>query len=106
MDEILVLCTTDTPDLARDIASALVEAREAACVSIVPAVRSIYLWQGEICDEQECILVVKSTAENFEAVRSRIRLLHTYKIPEIIAVPIAAGDPSYLAWLRSCLAKE
>lgn len=106
MNEILVLCTTDTPELARRIAQALVEAREAACVNIVPGLRSIYLWQGETCDEQECLLLIKSTAEEFEAVRARIRLLHTYKVPEIIAVPIAAGDPAYLAWLRSCLAKE
>jgi periplasmic divalent cation tolerance protein len=103
MNEILVLSTTDTIELARKIASALVQANEAACVNIVPGIRSIYRWEGKLCDEGEFLLLIKSTAERFEAIRSRIRLLHTYQVPEVVAVPITAGDPAYLEWLRSSL---
>jgi periplasmic divalent cation tolerance protein len=103
MSDLLILSTTDTPDLAQKIASALVQAREAACVSIVPGIRSVYVWEGKECDERECLLLIKSTSEKFEAVRARIRQLHSYQVPEIIAVPVTAGDPSYLEWLHSSL---
>ncbi len=101
MEEVLVLNTTDTLELAQKIASALVQAHEAACVNIVPGITSVYIWEGKECKEQECLLLIKSTSEKFEAIRERIRQLHSYQVPEIIAVPIAAGDPDYLSWLRS-----
>jgi periplasmic divalent cation tolerance protein len=103
MSEILVLSTTDTPELAQKIASALVQAHEAACVNIIPGIRSVYIWEGKECNELECLLLIKSTREKFEAVRTRIRQLHSYQVPEIIAVPINSGDPAYLAWLHSSL---
>ena len=103
MNEILILSTTDSPDLAQKIAHALVEAREAACVNIVPGIRSIYRWQGRICDQGETLLLIKSSAERFEAVRATIRRLHSYEVPEIIAVPITSGDPDYIAWMESSL---
>lgn len=99
MTEILVLSTTDTPELAHKIASALVEAQEAACVNIIPGIRSIYRWEGKVCDETEFLLLIKSTAERFEAINARIHQLHPYQVPEVIAVPIAAGDPAYLQWI-------
>ena len=104
MSEILVLCTTDSPELARRIASALVEAGEAACVNIVPGVRSVYRWQGKLCDEAELVMLIKTTLERFEAVRERIRKLHTYEVPEIIALSITAGDAAYLRWLADQVA--
>jgi len=104
MDEILILNTTNTSDLAQKIAAALVEAKEAACVNIIAGIRSIYSWQGKVCDEEECLLLIKSSAEKFEAVRATIRRLHSYDVPEIIAVPITAGDPDYLSWLASSIA--
>ena len=100
MNAILVLTTADSSELALKIASALVENREAACVSIVPGIRSIYRWEGKVCDDSELLLVIKSSADRFEAVRSRIRQLHTYQVPEIISVDIAAGDATYLRWLN------
>ncbi len=106
MNEILILNTTDTPHLAQEIASALVEAHEAACVNIIPGIRSIYRWQGKVCDEGECLLLIKSTKEKFEAIRDTIRRLHSYEVPEIIAVPITAGDPGYLAWLTSSISSQ
>ena len=103
MEEILILSTTDTMELAQTIASALVESHEAACVNIVPGIRSVYRWEGKMCNEAECLLLIKSTAEKFDSVRTRIRRLHSYEVPEIIALPITAGDPSYLTWLRASL---
>jgi periplasmic divalent cation tolerance protein len=103
MSEIIILSTTDTPELAGQMAAALVEAGEAACVNIVPSIRSIYRWEGKVQDEGECLLLIKSTSEKFESVRLRIRRLHTYQIPEVIAIPITAGDSDYLAWLHAAI---
>ena len=99
MDAILVLTTAGTADLAQRIAASLVETGLAACVTIVPGIRSIYKWEGKVCDEGEWLLIVKSVRERFEAIRSHIRALHSYQLPEVIAVPISAGDPDYLRWL-------
>src|SRR5437867_3736965 len=100
MSDIVVLTTTDSAELAQKIASALVESGEAACVNIIPGIRSIYRWEGKICDEGELLLLIKSSAERFEAIRSRIRQIHTYQVPEIISFPIADGDVDYLRWLE------
>jgi periplasmic divalent cation tolerance protein len=100
MSELVILSTTDSEELARRIASALVEAREAACVSILPGISSTYRWEGKTCDSREWLLLIKSPAERFEAVRTRIRAMHSYQLPEIIALPITAGDPEYLAWIH------
>jgi len=101
MDEILILTTVDTPELGRKIAFALVEGGLAACVNIVPQVRSVYRWEGEVHDEPELLLVIKTAGAQFETVRRRIREMHSYSVPEVIAVPIAAGDVDYLAWLHA-----
>jgi periplasmic divalent cation tolerance protein len=103
MNTIIVLSTTDTPELAEKIAAALLDAHEAACVNIVPGVRSIYRWEGKVCNESECLLLIKSSAENFGAIQERIRLMHSYQVPEIIALPISEGDPEYLKWLQASL---
>jgi periplasmic divalent cation tolerance protein len=103
MNTIIVLSTTDTTELAEKIAAALVDACEAACVNIVPGVRSIYRWEGKVCNESECLLLIKSSPEKFEAIQRRIRLLHSYQVPEIIALPISEGDPEYLKWLQASL---
>jgi len=101
--EILVLSTTESLELARRIAAALVKAREAACVNIVAGVISIYRWQGEDCESQEWLMLIKSSAERFEAVRARIRGMHSYELPEVIALPIVAGDTDYLHWIAEQL---
>ena len=101
MNEILIFSTTDTSELAQTIAASLVNANEAACVNIVPGIRSIYRWEGRLCDEAECLLIIKSTADRFDAINARIHQLHTYQVPEVIAVPIAAGDSAYLNWLQN-----
>ena len=99
MGEILVLSTAESHDQAEQIATTLVENGEAACVNVIPGVRSIYRWEGKICNEAEFLLVIKSKAEKFEAIRARIKSLHSYAVPEIISLPISMGDPEYLSWL-------
>lgn len=101
MGAIIVFSTADSMELAHKIASELVEAREAACVNIIPGIRSIYRWEGKLCDEGELMMLIKTSEERLESVRDRIRRLHTYYLPEIIAVPIDGGDPEYLDWLVS-----
>jgi periplasmic divalent cation tolerance protein len=103
MSEILILSTTDTLESAQKISHALVESYDAACVNIIPEIHSVYRWEGKICNEGEFLLLIKSSTEKFEAVRNCIRQLHSYQVPEIIALPIIAGDPDFLSWLRSSL---
>lgn len=88
-----------TRELGDQIATALIERRLAACVQIVGPVQSVYRWQGAVERAEEWLCLVKSTAEQFAAIESAIRELHSYECPEIIATPIAAGSPDYLAWL-------
>lgn len=77
---------------------ALVEERLAACVNLLPVI-SIYRWQDASRREPEYLLLIKTTAACFAALNARIRLLHTYEVPEIIALPVSHGDPGYLGWL-------
>ena len=96
----IVLTTCPDAACAERIARALVEEGLAACVNILPPMRSIYKWKGKIEDASEQLLVIKSTLARFPAIRDRLRSLHPYELPEIIAVPIADGLPEYLAWLN------
>lgn len=93
------------PDRARaeTLARALVEEKLAACVSLVPQVRSIYRWQGAIEEADEVLCLVKTTRERFEALRARVIALHPYEVPEVIALDVAAGHPPYLDWLAASL---
>jgi len=104
MNEIVVLSTADSMETAVKIAQALVEDGEAACVNIVPGVRSIYRWQGKLCDEGELLMVIKTTQDRFEALRAQLKALHPYEVPEVIAIPIIAGDADYLRWLSANVA--
>jgi len=99
MEEILVLTTADSREIARKIATALVESSAAACVNIVEGIRSVYRWHGELCEENEWLLLIKSTQNCLEKIRSMIRELHTYEVPEVIALSLCGGDPDYLQWL-------
>ncbi|MEJ2110191.1 MAG: divalent-cation tolerance protein CutA [Acidobacteriota bacterium] len=101
MGEILVLSTADSMELAVKIARTIVDESRAACVNIVPGVRSIYRWDGKLCDDSELLLLIKTSEENYKKVNSSIRNLHTYDTPEVISIPITAGDPEYLHWLRN-----
>lgn len=97
----LVITTCPDDDLAESLATALVKEGLAACVNILPTVRSIYKWQGQIESAEEFLLIIKSRVEDYPAVEQRITQLHSYELPEVIAVPIVNGLPAYLAWLEN-----
>nr|VFK15749.1 MAG: divalent cation tolerance protein [Candidatus Kentron sp. LPFa] len=95
----VVFCTCPNHDVAQEIAGALVEARLAACVNIVPGIQSVYRWQGKIEKDDELLLVIKTRQERIPELQRMIRQRHPDEVPEIIALPIASGSPAYLAWL-------
>ena len=99
-DFVVVLLTVPDDEVAGRIAHALVAEKLAACVSVLPGVRSVYAWKGEICDEGELLCLLKTRRELFSAVRERVLALHPYQVPEIVALPLVQGSDSYLAWLR------
>lgn len=84
---------------AEELAAALVQERLAACVQIVGPVESIYRWEGEVRRAREWLVVAKTTDARLAELTARIRALHRYDVPEIVAVPITAGDPAYLRWI-------
>jgi periplasmic divalent cation tolerance protein len=98
-ERLLVLTTVARAEDAEKIAEALVEKRLAACVNVLPGVRSIYRWKGAVERDEERLLVVKTRADRFDALREAILSLHPYEVPEVVAVPIEAGSPAYLRWL-------
>jgi len=95
----VVFCTAGSEAEASRIAGALVERRLAACVNVVPGISSTYRWEGAVRTDSEWLLIVKTRRDRFEDVRSAIRELHSYELPEIVMLDIAAGDPGYLAWI-------
>jgi periplasmic divalent cation tolerance protein len=99
-DKIVVLVTCATSAQARKIARVLVERRLAACASVLEApVRSVYRWKGRVESATESLLILKTSRKRFAAMGRAVRRLHTYDVPEIIALPIAAGARDYLAWI-------
>ncbi len=99
----LVLTTTDSEALAERIARELIERRLAACVNLVGPVQSVYRWEGKVVRSEERLLIVKTRVDRFQQVASAIRELHTYDVPEVLALPLSAGDERYLSWLAGCL---
>jgi periplasmic divalent cation tolerance protein len=102
-DKIVVLTTCDSEMLAEQLARHLVEHRFAACVNILPRARSVYRWKEKIEDAGEWLLLIKSRRDLFAALRAEIQKLHTYEVPEVIAIPIVDGSEAYLGWLDSQL---
>ncbi|HZX90801.1 MAG TPA: divalent-cation tolerance protein CutA [Rudaea sp.] len=99
MSAVLVFCTCPGEAVAERIASALVVERLAACVNRLPGVASTYRWKGEVCRDNEYLLLIKTTSERFAALCERIVALHPHELPEVIAVDIARGLPPYLDWI-------
>jgi periplasmic divalent cation tolerance protein len=98
---LVVLCTVPSAEVGAQLGRDMVEAQLAACVNIMPAVRSIYRWQDAVHDDSEAQLLIKTRASRFEALLAWIRSHHPYEEPEVIALPIAQGSPSYLAWITA-----
>ncbi len=96
---LLILCTCPDPATAERIAQTVVSERLAACVNIVPGLASIYRWQGQIQHESELLLLIKTREAIYPLLETRIRELHPYQVPEIIALSILTGSAPYLDWL-------
>lgn len=105
-DKIVVLVTAGNVREARKIAKSLVESRLAACVNIVPGMRSLYRWNGKIVDDREVLLLIKTTRKLFGPVSSAVLANHSYSIPEVIALPVIDGSPEYLRWIDTELGNK
>lgn len=105
MGAIVIVTTVGTEEQANTIARELVARRHAACVNIVAGVRSIYRWQGKVCHDGELLLIVKTMAEEFDAVAGVIQELHSYDLPEILSFPVDRGEPRFLSWIESSVDK-
>lgn len=97
---IVVLVTVGSEREAETIATALLEERLAACVNVTSPVRSLYRWEGRIADDREWQLIIKTQARLFEALAARVHALHSYDVPEVIALPVLAGTTDYVDWIQ------
>ncbi len=99
---VVCLVTIDDLGKAAEIARSLVEKELVACVNIIPQIRSIYFWQGKVCDDSERLMLMKTRKERFPDVQKAVKALHPYQVPEIIALDISDGLPEYLKWIDDC----
>lgn len=106
MGYLLVLVTAPSEDEAARIARAIVGERLAACANIVKGIRSIYRWEGNVQDDPEVLMLIKTTDERFEALAARINELHPYDVPEVIALDLTKGLEAYLGWVRESTGPE
>lgn len=101
----MIITTCPDKNAAKKIAKLLIEKRLAACVQMFP-VESLYVWKGQICDESEIALFIKSKTSLFDSIKSTIKANHKYELPEIIQIPITDGLPEYLKWIGDCTEHE
>ena len=102
MDNLVILVTAPSEEDAARIGKAVVEEGLVACANIIPRIRSIYKWDGDVCDDGETLMIMKTRNEKWGAVEKRVKELHGYDVPEIIAIPIEKGSEAYLNWIREC----
>jgi len=98
-EHVVILCTAPDPDVGAALGRSLVEKRLAACVNVVGGVRSLYVWDGKVCDDREVQLVIKTRAVRGAEVRAVLEAEHPYDVPEILELPITGGSAAYLAWV-------
>ncbi len=106
MSAIVVVTTVGTEEQANALAREIVARRQAACVNIVPGIRSVYRWKGKICHDGELMLLIKTAATEFDAVAATIRELHSYELPEILAFRVAKGEERFLGWIGDSVDKS
>lgn len=99
--QVIILVTVGTHEEAEVIADVLLEQNKAACVNIVPAVDSHFRWEGKLETGQEALLIIKTQASLVEEVTNLVKTVHSYDVPEVIALPIIGGNPEYLAWINA-----
>ena len=95
------MCTVGSEENAGLIAKTLVEEKLAACVNTIPKIKSVYSWKGEIVEDNEILLLIKTRGQMYTQVEARLKELHTYEVPEIIAFDIAKGSKDYLGWIET-----
>lgn len=101
MDTHLCFCTCPNGEVAGRIADTLVDERLAACVSVLPGLRSVYRWQGAIQRDDEVLLLIKTTRDRIETLSTRVASLHPYELPELLAVEVTGGMAAYLDWVEA-----
>jgi periplasmic divalent cation tolerance protein len=99
-NHIVIYITTGSISEAKKIGRILVEEKLVACSNIISTIHSIYSWQGKICDDKEALMVLKTRKKHFEQIVKRVETLHSYDVPEIIAIPIIEGSSKYMSWLN------
>ena len=102
-DKIVILSTCATPEEAERLARVLLDARLAACINVIPGLRSLYRWKGAIESADECLLLIKSSRALFEPLKTALAKAHSYEVPELLALPIVEGAENYLAWMAANL---
>ena len=105
-DKIIVLTTCESSQDAQTIAETLVEKRLAACVNILPGLKSVYRWQGKVENATELLLLIKTRRGLFEQLSAELARIHSYEVPEVIALPLIDGAPAYLGWLEKELKSD
>jgi len=98
-DKLIVFVTCGSREVAEEISKTVVTERLAACVNVLPGIRSCYEWDGKMEWAEELLLLMKTTKDRYEELESRVRELHSYEVPEILAVPVATGLEKYLSWV-------
>ena len=98
-NKIIVLTTCGSEQEAEILARRLIDSRLAACVNVIMQIRSFYRWQGKVADAHEWLLIIKTSRDQFEPLRVVLKGAHSYALPEVLAIPVTAGSPTYLAWL-------
>ncbi|TWT38482.1 divalent-cation tolerance protein CutA [Blastopirellula retiformator] len=106
MEAIIIYTTAASMEEAEHIADALVSGRLAACVQIMPGVRSVYNWRGKISQSEEVLCVIKTEAKRFKEIAQTVEQIHSYDVPELVAVPIVHGSINYLSWLNDQVGTE
>lgn len=106
MQAIVAVTTVGTEDEANRLARELVSRRHAGCVNIVPVARSVYRWQGKVCEDSEFLLLIKSTADEYPAIEAAIQELHSYELPEILTFQVSDGEPGFLDWISESVSKS
>ena len=97
---IIIFITAPSDEEAKKIATTLVNEKLVACVNIIPKIHSIYWWENKVCQEDELMLIAKSTQSLFPSIIDRVKSLHSYKVPEILSFPLSEGLPEYLNWIE------
>lgn len=101
---VVALSTFPSAEVAAEVARALVTDKLAACVNVVPALRSVYRWKGQICEDAEALCVIKTRSDHVDALKSRLLALHPYELPELVVLDITSGHGPYLSWIDDSLA--